>query len=97
MTMPTSGMPTSGMPTSGMPTSGNGILATKPIIQIKSTQYYIIIFDNFIKIGCETHSISKWWDFTDKEILSMDGAVALEWWNYWKAPLQVICIAEGRE
>jgi hypothetical protein len=69
---------------------------TKPVIQISTTPYYIFIFDNTMKIGCEFHSIKNWMSFTDSRVLEMDGRTALKWWREWRAPIQSICEAQGR-
>jgi uncharacterized protein YjbI with pentapeptide repeats len=38
---------------------------------------------DFMKIGCQSHSLEKWKNFTDEEILIMDSK-ALSWWKKWK-------------
>jgi len=65
-------------------------------IQIDTLTYCVIIFDSHMKIGCEFHAISEWWNFTDEQIAKMDGPRATEFWGKWKAPIQAICAAEGR-
>ena len=68
----------------------------KQPIQLDALQYYIFIFDNHMKIGCEFHLITEWFNFDDKRILEMDGKSALKFWRKWKFPLQAICQAESR-
>lgn len=67
-----------------------------PPIQLDSLTYYVTIFDNHMKIGCELHAISEWLAFNDKQIATMDGDKATQFWEKWKAPLQAICAAESR-
>ncbi len=47
----------------------------------QGSDYYCWIFENIIKIGCEVHSYQEWKNFTDKEILKMDGKRALKFWK----------------
>ena len=47
-------------------------------------RYCITITDKHIKIGCQQHLKSEWLYFTNREILDMDGRVALEFWNIFK-------------
>ena len=68
----------------------------KQPIQVDAIKYYVLIFDAHMKIGCEFHTLSEWWEFDDKRIVEMDGKCALEFWRKWKSPLQAICEAEGR-
>jgi len=65
-------------------------------IQVDALTYYVIIFDKHMKIGCEFHSISDWWNFPDEAIAEMDGDRAIQFWAKWKAPLQAICAAVAR-
>ena len=44
-------------------------------------EYYIILLENHIKIGCKLYSKEQWGNFSDKEILEMDGKKGL---NFWK-------------
>ena len=46
--------------------------------------YAITVTDKHIKIGCQQHLKSKWLNFSDKEILKMDGKRALEFWRIFK-------------
>lgn len=45
-----------------------------------------------IHIGCQTHTIEKWENFTDEEISKMDSG-ALEWWKEWKET--ILKVAKG--
>ena len=46
-------------------------------------KYMVVFTKDVLVIGCESHPISEWEDFTDKEIDKMDSG-ALDWWNKWK-------------
>ena len=35
-------------------------------------------------IGCQQHTIEEWRNFSDSEILEMDGRKALKFWKAWK-------------
>jgi hypothetical protein len=64
---------------------------TKKYLRISSNLGYLIIFtDNYIKIGCEYHSIKSWDNFTDREILNMDGKRALDFWKKNKTMIMFI-------
>jgi len=65
---------------------GDVILKGTPF-QIYTNIYYVLIFHEHIKIGCEFHSTKEWENFTDKEILAMDGKKALSFWKKWKATI----------
>jgi len=64
-------------------------------IEIKTIQteiYIVNIVEKFeyIQIGCERNTIERWFNFTDREILEMDGKKALKWWKKWKPILVAI-------
>ena len=42
-----------------------------------------------MQIGCQLHSLSEWWAFSDEEISLMESR-ALAWWRIWKPILQQI-------
>jgi len=55
--------------------------------EIKSIQldtYKICYTCDRLIIGCQSHSIKEWVDFSDEEISSMDGKKALEFWGKYK-------------
>lgn len=59
-------------------------------IRIKNTtnKYYIIVYtDTVMAIGCKQHSLKEWFNFTDDEILKMDGEKALTFWKEWDPKL----------
>ena len=52
-------------------------------IPLTDEEYYVIIMDTHIKIGCKLYKHTEWENFTDDEIAAMDEG-ALEWWNEWR-------------
>uniref|UniRef100_UPI00333F978B pentapeptide repeat-containing protein n=1 Tax=Castellaniella defragrans TaxID=75697 RepID=UPI00333F978B len=42
-----------------------------------------------MQIGCQLHTIERWWDFSDDQIERMDSR-ALAWWRKWKPVLRQI-------
>ena len=58
-----------------------GIKITKQPISVYGLDYFVIIFDEFMKIGCELHSLADWHSFSDRRILEMDNRRALEFWR----------------
>jgi len=76
---------------------GGGIEVCRVPIQVDAITYYVVVWDAHMQIGCKFYSLADWWSFDDHQIIKMDGKKALEWWRKWKAPLQLICEAEGRK
>ena len=65
--------------------------ATGDMAEVKSLQLetYVITYwwdgDAVrLTIGCQSHPLEAWKDFTDAEIRAMDGRKALDWWRKWK-------------
>lgn len=54
-----------------------------PII-INTETYGIVKCKQYIQIGCEKHTPEEWSNFSDEEILKMDGKRALDFWNKYK-------------
>ena len=48
------------------------------------------ITTNHIRIGCQSHTLSEWENFTDEEISSMHSG-ALEYWNKNKEVIIALC------
>ena len=69
--------------------SGDARVSGK-VLNIDYEKYNITATDNNLKIGCKNYSFEEWWNFTDKEIIAMDGKEALKWWRKWKPILQQI-------
>ena len=72
---------------------GDTIEKENDLINITSNagSYNITITPNHIKIGCQYHSKTAWFKFTDNEIVKMDGEKAVMWWKTWKPILKSIC------
>tara|TARA_R110000782_G_scaffold21400_1_gene57553 strand:- start:112 stop:669 length:558 start_codon:yes stop_codon:yes gene_type:complete len=49
-----------------------------------SSTYPIIYTSNILQIGCQRHEIAEWWDFSESQILEMDGKYALKFWRKYK-------------
>ena len=67
---------------------GNALATTVVKTFGNGFNYGITVTDKHIKIGCQQHLKSKWLNFSDKEILKMDGKKALEFWRIFK-PLAI--------
>ena len=72
---------------------GDKIEKENDLINITSNSgsYNITITPKHIKIGCQYHSKTAWFNFTENEIMKMDGEKAVEWWKTWKPILKQIC------
>ena len=46
--------------------------------------YRITVTDKHIKIGCQQHLKSEWYNFQEEEIIAMDGKKALKFWRIFK-------------
>jgi len=49
-----------------------------------------------MQIGCEFHSLHEWENYTDREIIAMDGRQAAEFWKAHKDILLGLARANGR-
>jgi len=67
----------------------------KPITQLLTEFWPVIIGETKIKIGCHLHTIAEWQSFDDDKIAGM-AKDALDWWRVWKAPIMEICKATGK-
>ena len=72
---------------------GDKIEKENDLINITSNvgSYNITITPKHIKIGCQYHSKTAWFNFTENEIRKMDGKKAVMWWKTWKPILKSIC------
>jgi hypothetical protein len=66
---------------------GDGIVITKPPIQISGLRWFVTILDAHMQIGCELHSLAEWNGFDDRRIAEMDGRDALRFWREHKTAL----------
>ena len=64
--------------------SGNVKVSKEVIVLGNAFHYYITITDNYIQIDCKQYLKSEWLQFTDEEILKMDGKKALKFWGLFK-------------
>jgi len=69
---------------------GNG----KEIKTIQTNRYWVVYTKDIMQIGCENHTIDKWFQFSDDRISKMDDD-ALEWWEVWKPILKQIIEEEN--
>jgi NDP-sugar pyrophosphorylase family protein len=70
--------------------SGNVNVTKNPVV-ISGLKYPVTITDNHMQIGCKIHTFEDWNNFTDKDIIAMDGREALNFWNENKDILRAIC------
>ena len=52
--------------------------------EVKSLQigtYLVSYHKDILNIGCQTHTLDKWINFTDEEIDAMDRGISLDWWK----------------
>ena len=61
----------------------------KYIKSLQCEKYYISYTYKTLNIGCQTHLIEDWKNFTNEQISKMDIG-ALHWWNKWKPILMNI-------
>ena len=60
------------------------------LIVLQMDLWTAYITTNHIRIGCQSHKLSKWENFTDKEISEMHPG-ALEYWNKNKEVIIALC------
>ena len=66
----------------------NGVIGnSKEIKTLQCAEYHVVITKDIMAIGCEQHSITDWFNFSDADIAKMD-ADALSWCKIWKPALQ---------
>lgn len=51
---------------------------------IQLETYPITYTSEVMQIGCKRYTFDEWRNFTDQEILEMNGKTALKWWRKWK-------------
>ena len=68
-------------------------LKTTPI-QILNLDYGLLITDDHILIGCQTHTIEQWELFTDVHIKAMDGQSALDFWHVYKPAIMAMAMTK---
>ena len=65
-------------------------LSGADLIVLQMDLWTAYITTNHIRIGCQSHTLSEWENFTDEEISSMH-AGALEYWNKNKEVIIALC------
>ena len=68
---------------------------TKPVTQLLTEIWPVIIGETKIEIGCQLHTIAEWQSFDDGTIAGMSRS-ALAWWRVWKSPIMEICKVTGK-
>ncbi|MGL5218508.1 MAG: pentapeptide repeat-containing protein [Plesiomonas shigelloides] len=71
----------------------DGEKLTKPPIQINNLHWFVLISEDYLRIGCQRFTHEEWRDFDNRQIAEMDGREALKFWAAWKAPLLAMCAA----
>ena len=61
------------------------------VINLIGLKYNITIYENYMQIGCELHTIKDWYSYSDKKILSMEGRRGLKFWHKYKEMLKILC------
>lgn len=71
--------------------SGTGVTQLPPGLTVGGSlylseggKYYsVTLFENEIKIGCETHPVDFWRALDDRGAAQLDGRRAVRWWRKW--------------
>jgi len=74
----------------------DGIVISKPPIQVFGLGYRVTILDAHMQIGCELHSLAEWESFDNKRIGKMDGVAARRFWDAHKDGLLALARGAGR-
>jgi uncharacterized protein YjbI with pentapeptide repeats len=61
-----------------------GIGNMKELRTMQLEAYKVGFTKDTLQIGCKRYTIEKWENFTDEEIIEMDGKTALIFWRKWK-------------
>lgn len=72
---------------------GAAFLKSAPVRELVFGEYNVTYVNTHIQIGCQFHTIEEWENFTDHDILLMDGGYALRFWR--KNKDQIIEQAKG--
>jgi hypothetical protein len=56
---------------------GNG----KEVKSLQIGTYIVSYYKNILNIGCQSHPLETWINFTDEEIYIMDKRFSLDWWR----------------
>jgi hypothetical protein len=74
----------------------DGVVLTRPPIQIFGLKYRVTILDTHMQIGCDLHSLAEWAVFDDARIARMDGVASRHFWKAHRDTLLAIAKADGR-
>ena len=74
----------------------DGVVISKPPIQLYGLHWTVTILDAHMQIGCELHSLAEWAAFNDARIVAMDGRDALRFWRDHKDALLSLARSCGR-
>ena len=69
---------------------------TKEPLMVQGLHYWVLITEQYMRIGCKRFTHREWSEFEDKEISEMDFK-ALEFWNEWRNYLIAICQKHGEK
>ena len=76
-------------------TGGAGFIGSHLVDKLVKLGHNVIIFDNYMRVGCEIHKFSEWKAFDDERINDMNLG-ALDFWKKNKQFLLSACAANGR-
>ena len=74
----------------------DGIVISKPPIQVFGLGYRVTILDAHMQIGCELHSLAEWEAFDNERIARMAGVAARRFWDAHKDGLLALARGAGR-
>ena len=72
------------------------VILQRAPLQLFGLAYPVVVFDAYMQIGCELHSLADWAAFDDRRIAEMDGKCALKFWHAYKAALFALAASDGR-
>ena len=75
---------------------GPAIITMQPICIYSGLRWPVMIFDDYMLVGCELHPLSDWQGFSDRRILEMDGKDAAIFWKTNKEWLLGLAKSNGR-
>ena len=74
----------------------DGIVISKPPIQLFGLHWRVTILDVHMQIGCELHTLADWSKYDDARIAQMDGRESLRFWRAHKDVLLALAKSAGR-
>ena len=67
---------------------------TKNPLVITGLNWWVLITEKHMKVGCQTHTHDEWESFSMKQISAMDRH-ALKFWGQWEKTLLNLCRKHG--